>query len=201
MDEQLDEVLARVAEEVFEALVFMFPVEEEEADENEARAETTVRVTFNGPISGALLVAVPVEMLPVLSTNMLGIDYEGPPRPDGEDDALKELANVICGNLLPVIAGAEAVFRVHAPEVVERGLAVETGRGLAPTARASLTLDEGKAEVSLFVDRWNREARNDPPDRRRGMIAPHSRRRRSAAKARRRAAARTRRIRQRGLPT
>jgi len=188
VDRQLDEVLTQVAEEVFESLVFMFPLaEEEQAPESEeACAEVAVRVSFSGPFSGCLLIAVPMEMLPALSTNMLGMDYEGPARPDHEDDALKELANVICGNLLPIIAGPKAVFQVHAPDFLAEGIAAETAGGRAPTATAHLTLDEGEASIALFVDRWNREARNDPPERRRGMRPPHATSRRLAASRRRR---------------
>ena len=176
MNNQLDEVLTQVAEEVFESLVFMFPLDEEEQAPGgeEPCAQVTVRVSFSGPFSGCLLVSAPTEMLPALSANMLGMDYEGPARPDNEDDALKELTNVVCGNLLPIIAGPEAVFQVHAPDFVAEGVAAETAAGRVPTATAHLILDEGEAHLALFVDRWDREARNDPPELRWGMRPPHS---------------------------
>ncbi len=176
MDNELDEVLTQVAEQVFESLVFMFPLDEEEQAPGgrEPCAEVTVRVSFSGPFSGCLLVAVPTEMLPALSTNMLGMDYEGPARPDHEDDALKELANVVCGNLLPVIAGPQAVFQVYAPDFVAGGLAAETAGGRTPAATTHLILNEGEANLALFIDRWDREARNDPPERRWGMRPPYS---------------------------
>ena len=104
-----------------------------------------VRVAFAGPFAGALTVRVSDDVAATLAANMLGVDAVG-----GDDrlvrDALGEVANVICGNLLPELAGRAAVFHLGAPEAL--------AAGAAGAARAAVTLgiDAGRAEVALLVD-------------------------------------------------
>jgi hypothetical protein len=77
---------------------------------------------------------------------MLGEDE--PPSERWQRDALCEIANVICGNALPVIAGAKEVFHLSAPQFIEG--APENGE--KPAAEAHVGLEEGRADVLLFLD-------------------------------------------------
>jgi hypothetical protein len=87
------------------------------------------------------VLTVDEAMMPALAANMLGVD-EPPPPPADQRDALGELANVLCGNLLPEIAGTEHVFLLAAPAPGdERG---------TPTAAVTVPLDLGTARASLF---------------------------------------------------
>ena len=61
-----------------------------------------VAVRFGGPVAGTLELAAPEAFGALLAANLLGPD--GPPVPDAAVDALKELANVTCGVLLPELA-------------------------------------------------------------------------------------------------
>ena len=110
----------------------------------------TALVRFEGPVSGAFKLTVNSEMLPLLAANMLGLADESASTPEEQDDALKELANVLCGNLLPAIAGTEPVFDVHAPVIVTEGTGEAVPQGEAPVATARLTLDAGTGRVELF---------------------------------------------------
>ncbi|MHC4715583.1 MAG: chemotaxis protein CheX [Planctomycetota bacterium] len=152
MTSLLEQTLCYVAEEQFESLAFMFPVPEDpDTPETVAEEWTTVRVGFAGPFGGQLHLAVPSRMLPILGANMLGMD-DGAPSPDQQVDALKEMINVVCGNLLPTIAGAEAVFNVEAPELVGAGPSPQVPLEPPPAAATRVILDEGAAELCLFVD-------------------------------------------------
>ena len=79
-------------------------------------------------------------MLPGLAANMLGVD-EAPGSAE-QADALGELANVLCGNLLPAIAGEQHVFILEAP-----GPGRDEG---SPVATTSLTFDSGAVRASLY---------------------------------------------------
>ncbi len=135
------DTIMQVVERTCEMLAFMFPMlpdDDPPADE----ATAAVRVDFSGPVSGYLLVTAPRRMLPALASNMLGLE------PDEIDecagvDALKELGNVICGNLLPALAGPEPVFRMSPPRPCD---APAPPDGAAPV-RA--WLDEGWVEVAV----------------------------------------------------
>lgn len=107
-------------------------------------------VRFGGPVSGAFKLTVNSEMLPQLAANMLGLEDESASTPEEQNDALKELANVLCGNLLPAIAGTEPVFNVHVPVIVTEGTGGAVPQGQTPIATARLTLDAGTGRVELF---------------------------------------------------
>jgi len=63
-------------------------------------------------------------------------------------DALGEVANVVCGNLLPEIAGRDAVFRLDAPRAFD---GAGCGHG-TPAAALSLGVDGGRAELALHLE-------------------------------------------------
>lgn len=149
MNYPLNDALAQVAEETFESLAFMLAM----PPEDEAPLEGTVLtvVEFSGPFAGCLVLGAVPELLTPLAGNMLGLVEEAPATAE-EEDALRELANVICGNLLPAIAGTEAVFRVHSPVLLPAGERYVAGDGLTLAARVRSCLDEGAAEVELWLD-------------------------------------------------
>ena len=158
MNNKLDEILRRVAEKTLESLAFMLPMSEEyQPDEAQTPTEDdsamVASVCFSGPFGGTLFVAFPGCMLPELAENMLGLDFEAAaPTTDQQQDALKELANVICGNLLPEIAGTEAEFDVGAPQLLTQGTIPGSYRQRPPAAGAQLCLDSGSAILALFTD-------------------------------------------------
>ncbi|HSW30469.1 MAG TPA: chemotaxis protein CheX [Longimicrobiales bacterium] len=139
--------LLQAASSTLECLGFLFP--DEELSETQAaadRLEGACRVRFRGPMSGALEMEVFGNVLGELAANMMGRD--GPPEPAVCREALGEVANVVCGNVLPAVAGTHAVFDLSAPEtgvdpVLRRPFASDT------VAVAILGLGEGRVEIAL----------------------------------------------------
>ena len=110
-------------------------------------------VDFTGPFGGQLFVAISNDMLAPLASNMLGLD-PGEEAPEGVDpvDALKELLNVICGNLLPALAGDEVVFHIGAPVLLDSPALPESIPDRQFAGLTDLLFDEGQACLKLFVD-------------------------------------------------
>ena len=102
MNKQLENVLRAVAEETFEELAFLLPVDEEEfmGCSDETRA---VEVAFDGPFSGIVRIVVTADVLTELAGNMLGLEGDRP-SPEQQADALKELANVVASCFLNTLA-------------------------------------------------------------------------------------------------
>jgi CheY-specific phosphatase CheX len=144
----LEKELYRAAAVTFEELGFLFPSPDIDS-ECDAACEAVAGVRFFGPVSGSLFVTARGGLLPVLAANMLGEDDA----PSGvhQYDALGEVANVICGNVLPSIGGNRAVFQLESPKVVGYSDSVTSGNG-EPTATVRLSLDEGQADVMLYVE-------------------------------------------------
>lgn len=147
MNADVSQQLKQAAISTFEQLGFLLATEEVSEEQTEADIAGSSRVRFRGPASGALEVEVAGSFLAELATNMLGAP-EGGVDPDLMRDALGEVTNVICGNVLPAISGASAVFDLSAPEVYRDPLppsATPEGR----IARVTLGLDDGRAEIAL----------------------------------------------------
>jgi len=156
MCNQLDKTLYWVAEEVFASLAFMLPISPEEPDVQygEAHLEiSAVSIEFTGPSNGTLVVTVGGGVLEELAANMLGVD-ENCPQPDDDQqrDALGELANVLCGNLLTAMWGEDATCTIKPPHLLEHDMVVEAARRGRPSATVGLNLTHGHAQVSLFCD-------------------------------------------------
>lgn len=128
----------------FEELGFMFPTPDTDTWELEPEKSTATSVSFHGEFDGRLMLQIERGMLPTIAENMLG--EEIPLEEEMQHDVLCEITNVICGNVLPLIAGKQAVFKLNAPQFVHEMEIREE-----PSAVARFNLEEGRAEVLLFI--------------------------------------------------
>lgn len=90
------------------------------------------------------LLAVSPKLLPTVAANMLGLPDDHLSS-DDQEDALKELANVVCGNFLPAIAGRAAIWDVGAPTIVNPASVERTDDEIHVT----LKLEGGVAEAHV----------------------------------------------------
>ena len=142
MTTALTTALSRAAAATFEELAFLFAAPAAPGDARDGEG-VAVRVDFRGPVDGCLELRLAAALLPALAANMLGT--EAAPDAALQRDALGEIANVVCGTVLPVLAGTAAVFDLGAPH------AIAAPAGVAPVAVAHLVIDGGWAEVRLHV--------------------------------------------------
>jgi hypothetical protein len=146
--ERLSEVLLQVAIDTFEKLAFMFAFSSDEEEPEQTKDMVSAGVVFSGPFSGLVTIRISKAVLPELGANMLGMDDEADVTMDQQHDALKETLNVICGNLLPAIAGQEPIFNMEMPRILSEDEMNET----SALSKARLEFDEGQCEVSIHVD-------------------------------------------------
>lgn len=145
------EVLTAVADETFMSLAFMMGMPPDLADGEADGPWVVASVEFEGPFRGAIFVRVERRMLEPLAANMLGMEEEGPSEAQ-QADALKELANVICGNVLPEVAGSEAVFNVQAPVITDETDIPPEFLGAPCQGQCESFMDEGAAQVAMFIE-------------------------------------------------
>jgi hypothetical protein len=104
--------------QVLEDYAFLFSDTLEAGSTNDAEGPfLNVTMSFHGPFKGTLTLAVPKSFGPPLAANVLGLDLDEPLPESSAADALKELLNVTCGNLLTALAGDEPIFDLTVPEV------------------------------------------------------------------------------------
>ena len=142
MSKKLKAELYKAATLTFEEMGFLLPTSEIDEQQMNAQVEAAVSVEFEGPFSGKLLMRVCGGLLPILAANMLG--EEDAPSKSLQYDALGEIANVICGNMLPGIAGSKEFFHVGTPKMAE-------SIDLPPIAEVQVGLGLGRADLLLFI--------------------------------------------------
>jgi hypothetical protein len=140
--------LYRTAASTFEEVGFIFLQPEMNDEHRSAELEAAIAVDFDGPSSGRLVLAARGGLLPTLAGNMLGED--GPTSVGQQHDALGEIANVVCGNVLPRVAGKASVFRIAAPRTMNAE-ELESCMRETCVAEVQLPLEEGRADLALFM--------------------------------------------------
>jgi chemotaxis protein CheX len=149
MEIDLKTELYNAAMRTFENLTMMLPSDVFDDKQEAAEVKATVTLQFTGQIRGRLVVSICGDILPEIAENMLGED--SPPDTKVQLDALGEIANVICGNVLPCICGTRAVLRISAPEVLENPTTAMRCFG-TPAASVKVGLEEGRADLYLYFD-------------------------------------------------
>ena len=146
--QQLHSALAQATTSTFEELALLVvDAAEPIAADGAPRPACGVRVDFDGPWGGSVVVRVSDDVLDGAAANMLGSD--APPAEPLRRDALGELANVICGNVLPGIAGRTAVFALQAPRWIGAADAACAAADLR--IATALEVDDGGIVVELHV--------------------------------------------------
>ena len=100
----------------------------------------------DGAKSGTFHLVLSRSMVPVVAVNMLGPLGITSPTPSDELDALGEMGNVICGNFLPNLVGANAVYDVGHPEPCDPVAAPEG------SISAVAVMEDGIARAHIELD-------------------------------------------------
>ncbi|MCK5267258.1 MAG: chemotaxis protein CheX [Spirochaetes bacterium] len=119
MKEGYNNIIIRVVDEIFEDFAFMFQeslLKEDipEIDENCIKTS----IGFEGPVIGTVSLVVPETMCKVLAANLLGFDQEEILVPAKGIDALKEVLNIICSNIITSLYNEDLVFEYSVPKAV-----------------------------------------------------------------------------------
>ncbi len=152
MQERIQNQLFLTAILTFEELGFLLPSKELSEEQGEAVLQEWASAKFSGAFDGEIVLRMSKGALEEVATNMLGC--EGGVTLAQQHDALGEIANVFCGNLLPAISGTQSEFSIEAPKTGS-GEYNELGSEavqLRAQVDVGLELDD-RAEVMLFVTR------------------------------------------------
>jgi len=152
---QLQRSLYSATASTFEELALLCPSGDMGVEQRQLPLVGAASVTFDGPLRGELVLSVTDQVLAAAASNMLALDET--PAAALRRDAVCELANVICGSLLPHVAGRRAMFRLGAPRwrAADGSPAGSMAAFGAPVSEVLMGLEDGRVEVSLFlVNTW-----------------------------------------------
>jgi len=150
MKDVIKQILYQVTEDVLGKLAFMFSFPDDERELIENDSVLTASVSFDGLYKGRVVMMISDHILPELAGNMLGIEEDETTTSEQQYDALKELINVICGNLLPEIAGKEAIFKVGLPQIFLNQ--APPVADLNPVSSAKLAIEDGECDIHLYIE-------------------------------------------------
>lgn len=152
MPSTMEQSLSQTMAATFEELALICADTKLSDVQSEAPVDVAMTVSFDGPLTGRLILRASSEILPGIAENMLGAN--GNLSKSIQRDALGELANVMCGNLLPLIGGAKSVFKLSAPHEYVTG---NESKDCVPTARASIGIEKGRAVAQLLLSDSSRD--------------------------------------------
>lgn len=145
MNATLEQTLCSAAIYTFERMVFLLPDIPPDELQRRQNVEAVATIAFSGPARGRLQVHAGEGLLPRLTANMMGMDVA----PETlQLDALGEIANVICGQVLPALHPVSA-FEYLPPSVVS---GTGDSNATPPSARIELGIESSRAELLLFLD-------------------------------------------------
>ncbi len=149
MDDAKKKALNQIVSESIEKLAFMFFMPDAFREPISFQHAVTAEVSFSGIFSGRLAVVMTEPALKELAANMLGIDNEEVSQ-NHLNDALKETANIICGNWLPVVGGDAVVFHIAAPRILSPSQAETALTGQPPSVLEKMSMDEEPCDIYFF---------------------------------------------------
>ena len=116
MTDDLEQMTLQAFCFVMESLAFMFP-EPVEPEDFPRCAEPGVEanLTFSGPVAGEMRLSLCQETCAEVARNLMGLDFDTEVSQDQAHDALRELVNVTCGELLVRLTPKDATFDLSVP--------------------------------------------------------------------------------------
>ncbi len=113
------EKIRQVFPDVLENLAFMFAEQSQIVDmPTELDQPIHVRIDFAGASRGQLHLITSQEVCDEIAINLLGYLDASELQPGSADDAIKELANITCGQFLTAAAGTQPVFNLTPPQLI-----------------------------------------------------------------------------------
>lgn len=110
-----------------------------------------VEMHFNGVIRGTLGLLTTRELGLEVAANLLGLEPDDDEIGERAPDAIKELLNVVCGNLLTELAGDEEVFDLSIPALTEAE-SVDWSAWLAGSDTVCVTVDDRPLLLQLRIE-------------------------------------------------
>lgn len=152
MEQKIQNIVAEVANDTLEKLAFLFVFPDEERVDDGPQPAMTGRVNFSGYFSGSLMIRISTSAVSELAVNMLGLDDDTEIPSAEEQDAFKEMINVVCGNILPAIAGNQVEFSIGAPEILSESDSEAEINKEKPLCVVRLMLEDGFCDVYFFIE-------------------------------------------------
>jgi CheY-specific phosphatase CheX len=150
MNRKTQTILTDTVTDVLDRFSFMFADPPEEAYEEWEGEYYHAAITFKGPYHGAVNITAPEPLCREIAANVLGELDPDELAPETAGDALKELLNIVCGELVAELFGKAVVIDLTVPTLVhiDHGKWIELSAG---DDNIKLMVDEHPILVGLLI--------------------------------------------------
>ncbi len=118
MNKTASPTLPKIFSDILSNMAFIFIANADEEEAQSANYTLQTRIFYFGACKGVLQLRCDGRFAALLAGNLLGVDAADSSAEQKRLDALKELMNVVCGNLVTALYGTEALFDLSIPVVV-----------------------------------------------------------------------------------
>lgn len=152
MKKELKNIIHKIVVRIFEETGYIFIDEESIEKYKSTRPASSIGVDFNGKFSGCLMISIYGDnFLSTLASNMLGEELN--PSEEQKIDAFGEIANLICGNMLPDITNTKEIFYIGSPKKIVNNEDFSDDKKLV--AEIDIGFENGFVKTKLYVDKNN----------------------------------------------
>ena len=152
MNTKIERVLEEITIKTFEDICFMYLEPELKEKQKDLEPDAAAEVGFHGSYTGRLVIESRGNLFSASAANILSDDH---PSLQQKKDALGEIANIICGNIVPSLGRRKAGgYHIESPRHLSRDELLKEEKR-KPLAVVTLNFNQGRADIKLFVDDFN----------------------------------------------
>lgn len=148
MKTRIERRLLEASTKAFEDTCFMYVVDELQDIQAYLNVEAGAEVKFRGSFSGRLTIETSGGLYETIAINMLGRQDITPQQ---KQDALGEMANIICGNVIPTLGRENGEYKIETPGGLKAS-GNQSGSLGAPISQVTLNLNSGRADIKFYVN-------------------------------------------------
>jgi CheY-specific phosphatase CheX len=152
MKKQIENVLRESTIKTFEDICFIYQVPELKDDQKNLVLEAAAEVKFRGIFTGRLMIETRGGLFSAIASNMLSNEV---PSIQQKKDALGEVANIICGNVVPSLGRSEPEYKIESPICLNTDDLLKENKQEKPLAEVTLNFNQGRADIKLFVNNYS----------------------------------------------
>jgi CheY-specific phosphatase CheX len=149
MKSKIEKVLEEASVNTFEDTCFMYQVPELNDVQKNLTLEAAAEVKYRGDYTGSLLIETRGGLFSAIAANILSIDS---PSCLQKKDALGEVANIICGNVVTSLGRSKQGYKIESPRSLKKDELLKEKRQGKALAEITMNFNEGRADIKFFVD-------------------------------------------------
>jgi CheY-specific phosphatase CheX len=148
MKTKIEKVLEEASVNTFEDICFMYQAPELNDIQKNLKLEAASEVKYKGDYTGKLLIETRGNLFSAIAANILSKDA---PSLREKKDALGEITNIICGNVVTSLGRSKLGYRIESPKAIKKDDLLKEKGQEKPLVKITLNFNEGRADIKFFV--------------------------------------------------